>query len=104
VHRAGSGAGSIVSNPAGIDCGSACAASFDPETTVVLTASPAAGSRFDAWSGACTGTAPTCSVGMMADRDVTAQFSLLPTLTISNATQTEGDDGTKTITFTVTAQ
>lgn len=44
VLKGGSGAGSVSSDPAGINCGSACAAIFHGGTLVTLTATPDAGS------------------------------------------------------------
>src|SRR5262249_1358776 len=52
---AGRGTGTARSDPAGIDCGQVCNASFDPGTKVTLTATPSANSVFTAWSGACSG-------------------------------------------------
>ncbi|MFO0686241.1 MAG: InlB B-repeat-containing protein [Sandaracinus sp.] len=75
VVTAGSGAGIVSSSPAGIDCGTTCAASFDYGTMVTLTAAPGLGSSFDGWSGACTGTG-TCTVSITAATTVTASFSL----------------------------
>jgi hypothetical protein len=64
--------------PAGIDCGSACAAPFDLGTPVTLTALPAAGSVFDGWSGeGCAGTG-VCTVAMTQARSVQATFRLVP--------------------------
>jgi beta-lactam-binding protein with PASTA domain len=45
---------------------------------VALTASPAAGSVFVGWSGACSGTGG-CNVTTNAEVTVTATFALLPT-------------------------
>jgi hypothetical protein len=73
VTTAGGGSGTVVSVPAGIDCGADCAESYAPGTVVTLSANPAAGSRFAGWSGACSGTA-TCSVAMSAKHSVTATF------------------------------
>jgi len=71
------GAGAVKSSPAGIDCGSACTASFNVGTKVTLTATAATGSRFTGFSGACTGTA-TCKVTMDEARDVSATFEKVP--------------------------
>jgi uncharacterized repeat protein (TIGR02543 family) len=60
VNKAGTGTGTITSNPAGINCGSTCSAMF-LFAPVTLTATPAAGSTFTGWTGSCTGTSPTCS-------------------------------------------
>ncbi|HWU87283.1 MAG TPA: hypothetical protein VN253_08410, partial [Kofleriaceae bacterium] len=51
VTKAGLGAGTVMSAPAGIDCGATCTAAYDAGTLVTLTASPAAGSLFAGWSG-----------------------------------------------------
>jgi photosystem II stability/assembly factor-like uncharacterized protein len=54
VSRSGSGSGRVVSQPAGIDCGAACTATFAAETVVTLAALPDAGSTFAGWTGDCT--------------------------------------------------
>ncbi|MFN7171098.1 MAG: hypothetical protein ACK4NT_07700, partial [Candidatus Omnitrophota bacterium] len=46
VNKAGTGTGTVTSNPAGINCGSACSAQFNSGTQVTLTATPDAGSTF----------------------------------------------------------
>ena len=75
---AGTGDGSITSDPSGIDCGTTCSASYPTGTSVVLTARPAAGQVLQAWGGACTGASATCSVSMDAARSVTATFTSAP--------------------------
>jgi len=67
------GQGTVVSTPSGIDCGNACAASFDSGTAVTLTPQPAPGFRFDGWGGACTGPS-SCLVTLTADAHVFATF------------------------------
>jgi lysophospholipase L1-like esterase len=74
VSRAGTGSGSVTSNPAGIDCGSDCSHDYQAGTSVTLTATPAAGSTFSGWSGDCSGTG-SCVVAMSANRSVTATFA-----------------------------
>jgi hypothetical protein len=74
VATAGTGTGSVSSAPQGITCGSSCAAPFDEGTVILLTASPAAGSQFAGWSGACAGTGP-CTITLTADVQVTAAFA-----------------------------
>ena len=74
VAKAGTGAGTVTSSTGGINCGTACAASFTSGTTVTLTATAASGSTFAGWSGACTSTTGTCAVTMTAARAVTATF------------------------------
>lgn len=71
VTRTGGGAG-VVSGT-GIDCGATCSAVFDQGTEVSLAATPASGSIFTGWSGACTGTG-ACAFTMTADQSVGAAF------------------------------
>jgi hypothetical protein len=75
VSLAGAGSGSVSSSPAGIDCGSDCSETYDYNTEVTLTATPATGSVFGGWGGACTGTDP-CVVTMTEARSVTATFEV----------------------------
>lgn len=79
VARDGTGSGTVTSNPAGIDCGSTCAFSFDSGAPVTITAAAASGSTFAGWGGACSGTATTCTVTMDAAKAVTATFNSSPT-------------------------
>ena len=74
VIRGGTGHGRIVSSPAGIDCTSACNASFPSGTSVTLTATPATGDRFVGWSGACSGMS-SCTVVLSSSTSVTATFA-----------------------------
>jgi RHS repeat-associated protein/uncharacterized repeat protein (TIGR02543 family) len=73
--KTGSGTGTLTSSPAGIDCGASCSSSFDWGTAVTLTATPASDSLFQGWSGACTGTATTCTVTLEQAQNVTADFA-----------------------------
>lgn len=73
VLLAGNESGTVTSNPAGVNCGTSCTASFAPGTAVNLTASPAAGSTFSGWSSACTGTG-LCNLTLNSDDFVTATF------------------------------
>jgi hypothetical protein len=68
------GVGSITSSPPGIDCPSQCAANFNQDTSVTLTAVPPSGYSFTGWSGACTGTG-SCVVTMSASQSVAADFT-----------------------------
>jgi hypothetical protein len=77
VSKSGTGSGIVSSVPAGIDCGTICSHGFVQGTAVALTATPAAGSTFTGWAGACTGTA-TCNVAMDAGTSVSATFALVP--------------------------
>jgi hypothetical protein len=87
VDRSGAGSGRVTSAPPGIDCGTACAASFDAGTGVALTASPGPGSVFTGWSGDAD--CSDGSVSMTGDRACLATFAIAPpgtgTLTILKA-------------------
>ena len=75
----GTGNGSVRSNLAEISCpiaaGRTCSTSLNSGITVTLMATPATGSTFAGWSGACTGTGTgTCEVIMNQTRSVTVIF------------------------------
>jgi List-Bact-rpt repeat protein len=75
VSKAGDVTGSIVSSPAGIQCGTTCFATYSAGTQVTLTANPAAGSTFAGWSGGgCSGTG-ACTVNGSGLTSVTATFT-----------------------------
>jgi alpha-tubulin suppressor-like RCC1 family protein len=74
VTRDGVGSGEIHSDPPGIQCGTACAASYDDDTVVTLTAVPGYLSVFAGWSGGgCSGTG-SCTIRLRADTTVNATF------------------------------
>lgn len=78
VSKSSNGTGTVISNPAGISCGSTCSASFNTGTTVTLTATADSNSVFAGWSGSgCSGTG-TCTVTMSAAQSVSATFNLKP--------------------------
>jgi uncharacterized repeat protein (TIGR02543 family) len=62
---------------------STCTATEPINDTITLSAVPASGYTFTGWTGACTGTGPTCTVTMNVDRTVTATFALAVQLTVS---------------------
>lgn len=73
--------GRVSSTPQSIDCGVGCStqtASFLDGTQVVLTAAPVPGATFLGWSGACSGTATTCTVTMAGPLSVSAAFAGAP--------------------------
>lgn len=72
VQRVGSGSGRVVSQPAGIDCGATCSASFT--TAVTLEAISDVGSEFVEWSGAPCGSASSCGVTPNRLTTVVARF------------------------------
>jgi uncharacterized repeat protein (TIGR02543 family) len=73
----GSGSGRVSGAPAGIDCGTACAATFTAGTVVTLTATPGPASLFAGWSGAAAGVNPVCTVTLTNNLTVTAAFTPL---------------------------
>ncbi len=74
VSKSGTGAGTVTSSPAGINCGSDCSENLLGGTSVTLTARPAAGSAFVGWSGSgCSGTS-ICTVTMSSGSAVDAKF------------------------------
>lgn len=68
--------GTVVSNPAGINCGNVCAAAFPANTVVTLTATPLPGTTFTGWSGACgTSLLPVCTLQLNKALSTKANFS-----------------------------
>jgi len=82
-----SGSGTISSAPSGITCGTNCSAYFTQGKTIELTATPAFGSVFDSWTGACTGSG-TCSLTIDSAKDVSATFleTYAPAVVINSPT------------------
>ena len=87
------GAGTVTSDPTGINCSTSCSADFPYNTQVTLTAAPdttsaTVASHFTGWAGACTGTQLTCTVTMGQPLSVTAMFAgsyITHTLTVGTA-------------------
>ena len=78
VSKSGGGTGSVSSDPAGIDCGSTCAAIFHGGTPVTLTATADAGSVFAGWSDPACGANSICEVTVEDDVSLTATFDPSP--------------------------
>jgi hypothetical protein len=74
VTAAGSGSGTISSDPPGINCGSDCSEELFQATIITLTASTDISSTFRGWSGACSGSSE-CMVAMNSDQVVTGSFA-----------------------------
>lgn len=70
----GNGEGTVKSTPDGIDCGIRCALRFNKGRSVKLTATPKTGYRFAGWSGACSGSATTCTLTVDRAHAVYAKF------------------------------
>ncbi len=72
VNKAGTGSGTVTC--AGTGVAADCSGAIPYNTSVTLTATPASGSTFSGWSGACTNATGTCTVTMTQDQTVTATF------------------------------
>ncbi len=86
VNLAGSGSGTVTSNPTGITCttpANQCSASFATGATVTLTAAPATGSNFVAWLGCDSVAGAICTVKMSSARAVTVTFTNSVPLTVT---------------------
>jgi hypothetical protein len=82
LSTAGLGSGTLTSSSGGLNCSSAagaisgtCSANLPSGTAVTLAATPAAGSTFTGWSGACSGTNASCTLTVDATKRVTANFN-----------------------------
>ena len=74
----GSGAGSVISTPAGIDCpASSCSGQFAAGSTVTLTAVPNASSTLVGWIGCQSTDGTVCGAIMNVSREITADFGLV---------------------------
>jgi hypothetical protein len=77
VNFSGSGMGTVISSPAGIDCSapSSCNAQFTAGTAVTLTGTPTAPSTSVVWDSGCnTAMGTTCTVTLENSVTVTATF------------------------------
>ena len=73
VTRSGSGSGAVRGD-GGLDCGATCSARLPVGSPVTLTVAPDDVSTFTGWSGACTGTALSCSFTLSSDSAINASF------------------------------
>ncbi len=74
VSRSGDGAGTVIENQSGINCGVVCSADFPANQAVTLLALPAQNSVFAAWTGCDSVAADECTVSMNGQRSVIAAF------------------------------
>ncbi len=100
VSLLGAGSGIVTSSPAGITCPPTCVASFSGAPTVFLSVTPALGSNFIVWGGACS--TGTCAITPLdSNRVVTATFNLQSdkpgTLTATEALGTARFSHTETL-------
>jgi hypothetical protein len=89
VTLAGSGQGTVSSDPTGIDCGTACSETFAAGTVVTLTATAEEGSRFAGWSGDAACADGTITV--TGDLTCTATFSKFPWIMFNNILTGSGE-------------
>jgi hypothetical protein len=77
LTKTGGGAGTVKSDPAGINCGATCkdlASSFYEGEVVELTATPGKGSAFGGWSGCDSELEGKCKVTISGAKEVEAEF------------------------------
>jgi hypothetical protein len=75
VAKAGTGGGNVDSADKRISCGNKCVAPYTAGSVVTLSVKADSGSSFAGWSGACSGTAATCSVTINGANTATATFN-----------------------------
>jgi hypothetical protein len=86
VAKEGSGAATIASDPAGIDCGDVCQAGFDENTRVTLTAAHGADAAFKGWGGddnGCSDSSLTCVITLDRARQVIATLTAIFRLSLT---------------------
>lgn len=95
VNNSNASYGRVSSLPAGINCGqgySSCSTMFSGNVTLTATAASSS-YKFSGWSGACSGTSPTCTVSMTSAKNVTASFAqniVSYSLAVSNISSSYG--------------
>ena len=96
VTKGGGGGGSVISSPAGIECGEVCSAGFDHGTEVTLTATASGGSEFKEWTGCGSVVGGQCKVTMSAAKAVDAKFDLIPGKVLLEVSKPGNGTGTVT--------
>lgn len=100
VSIIGAGIGTVSSSPVGILCGFACQTTYAAGTKINFAASPAAGSLFKGWSGACAGSG-LCSFTVSSSVAVVAEFDVVeapPLSSTSSASTTPSSSSISTST------
>jgi hypothetical protein len=99
VGTTGVGTGTVTSSPAGIECGTACAASFTHGSVVTLKGAPGLHSLPPQWVG-CDSVNPKdeCLVTMSEAKAVTATFDLEPGYALYALTVEKRGNGAGTVT------
>jgi hypothetical protein len=76
VVFAGAGTGTVTSVPPGLSCASTCSTALPNGATIVLTATPTAGSTFGGWSGCDTVSGQVCTISNIStSRTATVTFN-----------------------------
>jgi subtilisin family serine protease len=83
VTIAGTGSATVTSDVPGISCSASCSSIMPARARVTLTATPAAGTAFTGWEGACSGAQATCTVVIDDAKHVVARFTNHLTLTVN---------------------
>lgn len=79
VERLGAANGTLISEPAGIDCPGTCSLEVAAGESVTLWAMPGLHSQLTAWGGDCAGSVgASCQIVFDADHGVTASFGWMP--------------------------
>ncbi|MDX6851396.1 DUF1566 domain-containing protein [Gilvimarinus sp. SDUM040013] len=74
VTISGTGSGTVMSLPTGIECGQQCSAGFTNDDEITLTANASSDSRFVGWAGGCSGDSTQCALTMNESKAVEAIF------------------------------
>jgi uncharacterized repeat protein (TIGR02543 family) len=85
--------------PAGGGSVSPAGGTFDEGTNIIVKAIPAAGYRFDSWTGDASGNANPVTVNINADKSVTAHFVRVYTLNVSVSPASTGTVSPSTTTY-----
>ena len=93
VLKRGAGSGAVSGLAGKISCGALCAADITPGQSMTFTATPAKGSRFMGWDGACAGLQRTCTIALDNSDAVTAVFDKIRRPTIARLGPTSGKRG-----------
>lgn len=84
VMRAGNGSGTIISTPAGINCGYDCTESYSAGSLITLSATADSNSIFVGWSGGkCIGNSTQCILTLNEPTTITANFESVMQCAIS---------------------
>jgi hypothetical protein len=109
ITKDGTGSGTVMGAPDGINCGATCSQAVPPGTAITLTAAAASGSIFTGWTGGCSGTG-ACAVTVNVATDVKATFDTSridwplapnPTPSVSSLSPTSAPAGSAPTTLTV---